>query len=102
MDEIEDLAQLIRVQVDEPALAALHEMYTRGLVTELDVEKFKTSVGRYKAAVLQEHQDLDPQVRHELIKSLLSDYQVTMYKMVAAIERRVRQCPPWQHISLKW
>lgn len=88
MDDTEDLNQLIRAQIDEPAVRDLREMHQQGVVTKLDVEKFRTSVQQYKSAILDEYANLDPAVRQELIKSLLSDYQMMVNSMIMNISKR--------------
>jgi hypothetical protein len=93
MGDTEELEQLIRVQIDEPVVRELQQMYHQGLVSKLDVDKFRVSARRYKAAVLTEHKSLDPAVRHELVKSLLSDYQATINKLVLDIAKRVHVTP---------
>jgi|SRR5579859_3522424 len=97
MNDVEELAQLIAVQIDQPALEVLQRLYDKGLVTQLDVEKFRVSIRRYKEAILSEHAALDIEVRRELVKSLLTDYQMTVNKLVNDIARRM---PPAKYSTI--
>jgi hypothetical protein len=89
MDKTRDLAQLIETQIDQPTIEKVRRLYDQGLVTRQDLEKFRVSARRYKEAILTQHDSLEVEVRDELVKSLLSDYQKTVDGLVRDIAKRI-------------
>lgn len=88
MDEVEELARLIETQIDRQAIEKLYGLYQQGALSMSDIDKFKVSVQQYKAVLLAQHDGWDESVKHELLKSLLTDYQATIDRLVNDIVNR--------------
>jgi len=84
-----DIADIMRTQIEEPATRRLLDIFRQhGEVPRKEVERFRISVVEYRRAVLADYGDLDPVVRHELLKSLLTDYALSIDGLV---ERSLHQ-----------
>lgn len=88
MSDRAELEALIRAQIEEPAGRRILDMVRAGRIGRADADLFSTSAERYKAAVLAEYESFDPRVRDELRKSLLSDYQNEIDRLIKDIAAR--------------
>lgn len=88
MNEDTELADLVRTQIEEPAGRRLLQLAQEGAIQEVDVKLFQISAQRYKNAMFAQYESFDPVVRHELVRSLITDYQATIDEMLAGISRR--------------
>jgi hypothetical protein len=91
-----ELEALIRTQIEEPAGRQILDMVRAGRIEKADADLFGTSADRYKAAVLAEYESFDPRVRDELRKSLLTDYQNEIDRLIKDIAARAVVSAPQQ------
>jgi hypothetical protein len=94
MSDRAELEALIRTQIEEPAGHRILEMVRTGLIEQADADLFSTSAQRYKAAVLAEYDSFDPRVRDELRKSLLTDYQNEIERLIKDVAARSTTADP--------
>lgn len=96
MSDHTELEALIRAQIEEPAGRRILDMVRTGQIDRADADLFGTSADRYKAAVLAEYESFDPRVRDELRKSLLTDYQNEIDRLIKDIAGRATASAPRQ------
>jgi cobalamin biosynthesis Mg chelatase CobN len=83
-----DLESLIREQIEAPAARQIQSQLAAGLITSEDAELFRVSADRFKAAALAEYEGFDPTVRHQLVKAVLTSYQLEIGRLLTAINNR--------------
>jgi len=88
MSKDAELADLIRVQIEEPAAREIMDLVRQGVIQEVDRQLFNVSAEKYKRAVFAEYDAYDPVVRRELLVSLLADYQATIGRLLADVRGR--------------
>ena len=88
MTKPENLDAFLNRVVEFPAFVRIENLEKRGALQVDDVAKFKAAAFEYKRAVLAGYCDLDPRVRQELLKSLISDYRNELDRLIRAAETR--------------
>ena len=83
-----DLESLIREQIEAPAARQIQSLLAGGLIASEDAELFRVSANRFKAAALAEYEGFDPTVRHQLVKAVLTSYQMEIGRLLNTINNR--------------
>jgi hypothetical protein len=92
--DIQDVREVMRTHIEEPAARRLLALVHEGVLHDSDVKLFTVSVQRYKAAILADYDSFDPLVRDQLRRSLLSDYQQSVERLIGEICGRAGTCRP--------
>jgi hypothetical protein len=83
-----DLESLIREQIEAPAARQIQSLLAAGVITGEDAELFRVSAARFKSAALAEYEGFDPTVRHQLVKAVLTSYQLEIGRLLNTINNR--------------